>query len=929
MGAKVLIHFKNTVKNLNVYFKGMITRMELLDADGASKGFMVYGTSPTLLLDEASQSRTFENESLTQIIEGVTQNVPKGLLEGVEVELTQEKSREYTVQYNETDYQFLQRLAVQYGKWFYYDGEHLRIGKTKTYSATISSGVNLHEFTIKSRLQSQKIINAGYDYQSANQVKAQSIVPQNNSKSYFARNAQKTSQDIFNRKNNYYSYHNRSENESALTEQQSLYQQGREAATITYSGRSILPLQIGGSVRIVKEGVESRFVTTHLKHYSKGVGHYDCYFEAIPADVKAPPYTDPYQHPRADTQSAVVTDNNDPQGMGRIRVQFAWQQESTWLRMVTPHAGGNKGFYFIPEVGEEVLISFEGGNPEKPFVLGTHYNGAAMSGYATPNNDQKVIHTRSGTKIILNDAEGSVFIEDPSGNTYLMDGQGNINVNAPKNIDMFAGEDMNLTIGRNLTFDVGNQALFNVFKQMMVNTPFLQQIIADYYHTEAGKALINSENEIKLEAKETNIAGTQKLFMHSDETTTVNSKGTVLMKGEQGNKHSNVADSYVVSKGEMNVKCIVQFRPHDKWNGEFGFDWIRMGDNDTGRHGDKYWYRDIIGNYRDGSGNLHQIYYGGSFKQDNNRYTALWSEYKVLSIPWKKDFYITPVLTLMPNKSAKFTLKLEIEEEPKELVYEIDKSYYQLNKYKISKTSKGKHTIYNDLEVTNLKLHDNPILLKTFAIAQNGNKSLVGQIKILPNSSKYRKKINIVLVTVQNGTGSFGTLNIAFCKRELTKYLHQALVEPTYTTDSISINTDLDPTARGQFNLSYTTYGADSNQVMDILNDEMKNRDSKYADYLKVYFIDDTVGGLYGRAYDIGSTERSVVVFNIGFNDSTLPHEALHALNLYHTFDNDSKYTFLQAETDNIMDYSDFMNRTFPVIGSAVWQWERIWKFLT
>ena len=47
-----------------------------------------------------------------------------------------------------------------------------------------------------------------------------------------------------------------------------------------------------------------------------------------------------------------------------------------------------------------------------------------------------MIHTRSGTKIILNDAEGSVFIEDPSGNTYLMDGQGNINVSAPKNISL-------------------------------------------------------------------------------------------------------------------------------------------------------------------------------------------------------------------------------------------------------------------------------------------------------------------------------------------------------------------------------------------------------------------------------------------------------------------------------------------------------------
>ena len=64
--------------------------------------------------------------------------------------------------------------------------------------------------------------------------------------------------------------------------------------------------------------------------------------------------------------------------------------------------------------------------------MGTHYNGGETSSYHTRGNDKKVIHTRSGTKIILNDAEGSVFIEDPSGNTYLMDGAGNINVNAVK-----------------------------------------------------------------------------------------------------------------------------------------------------------------------------------------------------------------------------------------------------------------------------------------------------------------------------------------------------------------------------------------------------------------------------------------------------------------------------------------------------------------
>ena len=142
-----------------------------------------------------------------------------------------------------------------------------------------------------------------------------------------------------------------------------------------------------------------------------------------------------------------------------MRVQFPWQedkgQKTPWIRLIQPHSGAGKGFYFVPEIGEEVLVGFESQNAEKPFVMGTHYNGSETSSYHTSGNDKKVIHTRSGTKIILNDAEGSVFIEDPSGNTYLMDGQGNINVNAPKNFTVNAGENITMTAGKDVSVSAG------------------------------------------------------------------------------------------------------------------------------------------------------------------------------------------------------------------------------------------------------------------------------------------------------------------------------------------------------------------------------------------------------------------------------------------------------------------------------------------
>ncbi|WP_415782650.1 phage baseplate assembly protein V, partial [Flavobacterium jumunjinense] len=120
------------------------------------------------------------------------------------------------------------------------------------------------------------------------------------------------------------------------------------------------------------------------------------------------------------------------------------------IRMINPHAGGGKGMYFIPEIGEEVLVGFEAGNAEKPFVLGAMYNGSASSAYATSGNDKKVIQTRSGCKIIIDDAVGSIFLEDPSGNSVLLDGNKNISINAPKNFTVNAGENIIYSAGGNI-----------------------------------------------------------------------------------------------------------------------------------------------------------------------------------------------------------------------------------------------------------------------------------------------------------------------------------------------------------------------------------------------------------------------------------------------------------------------------------------------
>ncbi len=74
----------------------------------------------------------------------------------------------------------------------------------------------------------------------------------------------------------------------------------------------------------------------------------------------------------------VVTNNSDPDGMGRVKLRFPWltdSHESSWARVAAPMAGNNRGAYFLPEVDDEVLVVFEQGDMRFPFVLGSLWNG--------------------------------------------------------------------------------------------------------------------------------------------------------------------------------------------------------------------------------------------------------------------------------------------------------------------------------------------------------------------------------------------------------------------------------------------------------------------------------------------------------------------------------------------------------------------------
>jgi uncharacterized protein involved in type VI secretion and phage assembly len=112
----------------------------------------------------------------------------------------------------------------------------------------------------------------------------------------------------------------------------------------------------------------------------------------------------------------VVTNNQDPDSLGRVKVRFPWLSddvESHWARILTPMAGEDRGIYFLPEVDDEVLIAFQHGDIHFPYILGSLWNGKDKppANNSDGKNNIRIIKSRSGHIIRLDDTDGSEKIE--------------------------------------------------------------------------------------------------------------------------------------------------------------------------------------------------------------------------------------------------------------------------------------------------------------------------------------------------------------------------------------------------------------------------------------------------------------------------------------------------------------------------------------
>ncbi|HEX8326831.1 MAG TPA: phage baseplate assembly protein V [Hymenobacter sp.] len=520
-------------------FKGVITHIALSNSGDFAHSFVLSGFSPTYLLEDGTQRRTFLKKGLRDIFTEVLRPYPKNAVTYNALQPQHQDAVKYTVQYSESNYVFLRRLADAYGEWFYYDGEAICLGKPSDGAALPFTVVGAEGFSMAVELLPAKFTMNRYDYLAHRPYEGTSSSQALSQLNPFAAFALKQSEELFAQPARFIANrHVRSQNQlnTAIKE----WKANQVSGLVTFQGNGE-NTGFGVGKVIAVQGVTAQAQHDYGRYRLCEVTHsvqddqYQNSFVALPDSAEHPAPNAEVQPPMGVPELAEVIDVADPQNLGRIRVRYYWSvekptdAETGWVRVSTPYSGHGKGQLFTPEVGSQVLVGYEHSLAEFPVVLGNLFHPQNPQGakYSTEANHLKGMQTAGGNKVVMSDKKGAQTILLSNSNNkgtavqvgFQGDGSITIKSNGPVTV-----------LSPNITLEAGDKGSIKLHAKTI-------SMDADEEFTVSSKSksiTMKAKENISMDAKE-NISAdaTKKMDLKAKSKTITTTDGLMISGGSK------------------------------------------------------------------------------------------------------------------------------------------------------------------------------------------------------------------------------------------------------------------------------------------------------------------------------------------------------------------------------------------------------------
>jgi len=438
------------------------------------------------LLTRTADSRIFQKLSVPDIVEKIF--TEKGFLDYKLLLNDSYDKRDYCVQYRETDFNFVSRLLEEEGICYFFEHEEKKhtliladasdkfkpCPKQESARYQISAGGWLEEDVITSLEKMQEIRPAKYTVNDFNFE-----IPNTDMKVDVS-----TKQILGPGEREIYDYPGLYTKKAQGERLTTIRMEEEETKITTITGSSDCRAFTSGyrltlSDYYRQDMDKKDYVLTHIEHEVSEMSNYSGasiksiesaspyinHFKCIPYDVPYRPSRDTAKPVVRGTQTAIVVgpagEEIYPDEYGRVKVQFHWDREGTndensscWIRVSQIWAGAGWGAMHIPRIGQEVIVDFLEGDPDRPIITGRVYHGINSPPYPLP--DEKTKSTIKSDSSLGGGGSNEIRFEDKKGEEEIyLHGQKDWTIAIENDKNQTVGHDETLSVGNDKTIEIG------------------------------------------------------------------------------------------------------------------------------------------------------------------------------------------------------------------------------------------------------------------------------------------------------------------------------------------------------------------------------------------------------------------------------------------------------------------------------------------